>query len=101
MIQIVLRNHLQESGFSQETIQFRNNPTEEFNQDLFSGPELGFFHFCEIEIQKDAIDFNVLRLETDQTFSMVDSVTIPRWECLQESAKQFFRALLKNRLTKV
>ena len=47
-------------------------------QDLFSGPDFRFFHFCEIEDFKDALAFQVLRLDSDETFTVVDPVTIPR-----------------------
>jgi predicted phosphodiesterase len=49
-------------------------------QDLFSGPELRFFHFCEIESRNGALVFRVLRLESDETFAVADSFVIPKIE---------------------
>ncbi len=47
-------------------------------QDLFSGPELRPFHFCEIESLDDSLVFRVLRLESDETFAIADSFVIPK-----------------------
>ncbi len=47
-------------------------------QDLFSGPELRFFHFCEIESRDDTLSFRVLRLESDGTFTVVDPFIISK-----------------------
>ncbi|RPJ01940.1 MAG: hypothetical protein EHM36_12955 [Deltaproteobacteria bacterium] len=41
-------------------------------EDLFSGPELRFFHFCEIEVHGTKLNYKVLRLEPDGTFTVVD-----------------------------
>ena len=54
------------------------DPRKRRYQDLFSGPELRFFHFCEIESHKDTLVFRVLRLESDETFSVVDLFIIPK-----------------------
>ncbi len=54
------------------------DPKKRRYPDLFSGPELRFFHFCEIEYRNGTLVFRVLRLESDETFSPVDPVTIPR-----------------------
>lgn len=54
------------------------DPTKRVYQDLFSGPELRFFHFCQIKDLKEALAFQVLGLNSDQTFTVVDAVTIPR-----------------------
>ena len=48
------------------------DPTKRRYQDLYWGPDLRFFHFCEIESRDGALVFRVLRLETDETFSVVD-----------------------------
>ncbi len=48
--------------------------------DQFSGPELRFFHFCEIQCHHDALVFRVLSLEPDGRFSVADSFLIPRME---------------------
>jgi len=53
------------------------NPTRRIYQDLFPGPEIRFFHFCEMERRCDALAFRVLRLESDETFSPVDPHIIP------------------------
>lgn len=42
--------------------------------DLFDGPELRFFHFCEIELHGKRLLFRVLRLESDRTFTVADSL---------------------------
>jgi hypothetical protein len=54
------------------------DPEKRRYQDLFSGPELRFFHFCEIENGKEALFFKVLRLESDGTFTSVDPLIIPK-----------------------
>jgi len=54
------------------------DPRKRRYQDLFSGPELRFFHFCEIESHKDTLVFRVLRLESDETFAVVDLFIIPK-----------------------
>jgi Icc-related predicted phosphoesterase len=53
------------------------DPTKRVYQDLFSGPELRFFHFCEIESGNDTLLFRALRLESDETFTVVDPFIIP------------------------
>jgi len=54
------------------------DPKKQRYQDLFSGPELRFFHFSEIEDRDDTLIFRVLRLESDGTFTVVDPLIIPR-----------------------
>jgi hypothetical protein len=54
------------------------DPRKQRKQDLFSGPDLRFFHFCEIESRNDTLVFKVLRLESDQTFTVVDPLIIPK-----------------------
>jgi len=54
------------------------DPTKRVYQDLFSGPELRFFHFCEIESHNDTLVFRGIRLESDETFSVVDLLIIPK-----------------------
>ena len=53
------------------------DPTKRVYQDLFSGPELRFFHFCEIESGNDTPLFRALRLESNETFTVVDPFIIP------------------------
>jgi len=48
------------------------DPRKQRYQDLFSGPELRFFHFCEIETDSDTLFFKVLRLESDGSFVTID-----------------------------
>lgn len=47
-------------------------------QDLFPGPELRFFHFCEIEKQDERLVLRVLRLEPDETFTIAETLDIPK-----------------------
>ncbi len=54
------------------------DPRKQRYQDLFSGPELRFFHFCEIESRNDTLVFKVLRLDSDKSFATIDPLTIPR-----------------------
>ena len=54
------------------------DPTKRRYQDLYRGLELRFFHFCQIEDLEEALVFQVLGLNSDQTFTVVDAVTIPR-----------------------
>ncbi len=52
------------------------DPTKRPYDDLSSGPELRFFHFCEIESRNDAGVFRGLRLEPDDSFAIIDPLTI-------------------------
>jgi len=52
------------------------DPGKKRYQDLFSGPELRFFHFCEIESSNDTLFFKVLRLESDGSFAKIDPLLI-------------------------
>jgi hypothetical protein len=54
------------------------DPGKQRYQDLFSGPELRFFHFCEIESCDHTLIFRVLRLESDETFTVVDPFRISK-----------------------
>ena len=54
------------------------DPRRQRVPDLFSGPELRFFHFCEIEAHPNALVFRVLRLEPDERFSVADSFIMPK-----------------------
>ena len=54
------------------------DPRRQRHQDLFFGPELSFFHFCEIESRNDDLVFRVLRLEPDRTFEIVDPLLFPK-----------------------
>jgi predicted phosphodiesterase len=49
-------------------------------KDLFPGPELRFFHFCEIENLVDRLAIRVQRLESDGTFTAVDPFFIRKSE---------------------
>jgi len=44
--------------------------------DLFPGPELRFFHFCEIKQHNTALIFRVIRLEPDGFFTVADPIEI-------------------------
>jgi hypothetical protein len=48
------------------------DPKKRRFDDLFPGPELRFFNFCEIEISNKNLAYKVLRLEPDGTFATVD-----------------------------
>jgi predicted MPP superfamily phosphohydrolase len=48
--------------------------------DLFQGPELRFFHFCEIERQDERLVLRVLRLEPVGTFTIAETLDIPKIE---------------------
>ena len=50
----------------------KRDPQKCLYQDLFAGPELRFFHFCEIEIDKRGLAYRVVRLESNETFAIVD-----------------------------
>lgn len=52
------------------------DPVKRSYKDLFPGPEIRFFHFCEIELWEDSFSFRILRLEADETFTAVDPLTI-------------------------
>jgi len=54
------------------------DPAERKYSDLYPGPELRFFHFCEIENQNGSLSFRVLRLDDHGTFTIVDPLTILR-----------------------
>ena len=54
------------------------DPEKRKYQDLYSGPGLRFFHFCEIEIGETAIHFRVVRLEADGTFTVADPLILPK-----------------------
>lgn len=44
--------------------------------DKFDGPEKRFFHFLQIEIIKERIIINVIKLNDDNSFSIVDQISI-------------------------
>jgi len=47
-------------------------------KDLFSGPELRFFHACEIMMTDEALMYSILRLEPDETFKSIDPISFKR-----------------------
>jgi hypothetical protein len=53
------------------------DPADRRYEDLFAGPELRFFHFCEIELSEGSLNFRVHRLESDGTFTLVDPLSFP------------------------
>jgi 3',5'-cyclic AMP phosphodiesterase CpdA len=54
------------------------DPRKQRSQDLFSGPERRFFHFCQIENYNDTLAFRVVRLESDGTFMALDPLILPK-----------------------
>jgi predicted phosphodiesterase len=46
-------------------------------KDFFNGPELRFFHFCEIEVRDKDFAFKAVGLEKDGTFSTADTLIVP------------------------
>jgi hypothetical protein len=49
------------------------DPRKRSFNDLFSGLELRFFHFCEIEADGKRLVFRVYRLESDGTFNVAET----------------------------
>lgn len=47
----------------------------QFN-DLFEGPAIRFFHFCEIESHEKGITLKVWKLKEDETFTIADQIEI-------------------------
>jgi len=64
------------------------DPAKRRYPDLFPGPALRFFHFCEIEHREDGITFRVLRLETDESFTVVDPFIIKKNEKIDKEGKR-------------
>ena len=54
------------------------DPRKQLYQDLFFSPELRFFHFCEMESRNDTLVFRMRRLGSDETFKLVDPLTISK-----------------------
>lgn len=54
------------------------DPTKRKYPDLYPGPELRFFHFCELEKQNRSVSFRVIRLDENGTFTTVDPLTISK-----------------------
>jgi hypothetical protein len=52
------------------------DPAKEAYKDLFVGPELRFFHFCQIETHNREFVFKVIRLDAHGIFNVVDLLTI-------------------------
>jgi len=53
------------------------DPQKRRFDDLFPGPGLRFFHFCEIALWGKGLNYRVQRLEPDGTFTVTDPLTIP------------------------
>ncbi len=51
------------------------DPRKRRYEDLFSGPELRFLHFCEIDSAPSGLNYKVLRLEPSGAFTVVDPLT--------------------------
>lgn len=45
--------------------------------DLFDGKAIRFFHFCEVEILKDAIVLKVIKLNDKNSFSVAEELKLP------------------------
>jgi 3',5'-cyclic AMP phosphodiesterase CpdA len=56
---------------------YRDPMTRPFN-DLFDGPDLRFFHFCEVQWRQDGLAIRVIRLDQDGTFQEVDPLFLPK-----------------------
>ncbi len=54
------------------------DPAHRRFEDLFAGPELRLFHFCEIEVSEGGLNFRSHRLEPDGTFTVVDPLSFPK-----------------------
>jgi hypothetical protein len=52
------------------------DPAKRKYSDLYPGPEVRFFHFCEIENQNGSLSFRAIRLDDHGTFTIVDPLTI-------------------------
>jgi 3',5'-cyclic AMP phosphodiesterase CpdA len=46
--------------------------------DLFEGPEIRFFHFCELEINHNSMHVKVVRLNDNGSFDIADEIDINR-----------------------
>jgi hypothetical protein len=55
-----------------------DDPPERRYTDLFSGPEVRFFHFVSIQIQNHTIIHRAHRLEPNETFTVVDPITLSK-----------------------
>ncbi len=53
-------------------------PEKPHYNDLFTGPELGFLHFVEIEIVSSTLEYKVVRLNPDDTFTITDSMQVTK-----------------------
>ena len=47
-------------------------------KDLFLGPELRFFHACEINMTDASLMYSIRRLEPDESFTTIDPITFER-----------------------
>lgn len=54
------------------------DPRKQRSQDLFTGPERRFFHFCEIKSDQDTLAHKVMRLEPDEAFAETDPFILSR-----------------------
>jgi hypothetical protein len=52
------------------------NPSKRRYEDFFMGPDLRFFHFCEVETGEDGLHFRNVSLKPDDTFMVVDPFII-------------------------
>ena len=47
-------------------------------KDLFTGPELRFLHFCEIEVHEKTLTFKVIAQGPNGDVSVTDSATVAK-----------------------
>ncbi|MBI2417334.1 MAG: metallophosphoesterase [Ignavibacteriales bacterium] len=52
------------------------DPNKRRFTDGFNGPELRFFHFCELEIQNDSLVLSVIKLNENGTFSVAEKLKV-------------------------
>ena len=52
------------------------DPKKQRREDLFLGPELRFFHICELQVGEEGLAYSVLRLGDDRDFSVVDRLML-------------------------
>jgi len=74
------------------------NPEKRRYNDFFSGPELRFRHFVEIEVAGSTLAYKILYLKPDDTFAITDSlkVTRPRQDTIS-STKLSYQAFFISR----
>ena len=54
----------------------RTDPAKRAFADLYPGPELRFFHFCEVEADRERLLVTVRKLDDGGAFSVADTITV-------------------------